>query len=66
MPLPRDFCHKFKSDKNGKSSAFGIYRFYKGHILSGIVWLLTGGLFTIGWLVDWIWVLLGKKLFWPK
>ena len=46
--------------------AFGIYRFYKGHILSGIIWLFTGGVFGIMWLIDWIWVLLGKSLIWPK
>ena len=45
---------------------FGIYRFYKGYILTGLLWLVTGGFFTIGWLVDWIWVLLGKKLEYPK
>ena len=46
--------------------AFGIYRFWKGYILTGLLWLVTGGLFGIGWLVDWVWVLLGKKLEYPK
>ncbi len=46
--------------------AFGIYRFYKGHILSGVVWLLTGGLLGIGWLIDVIWVALDKPLIWAK
>ena len=45
---------------------FGIYRFYKGYILTGLLWLITGGVFGIGWLVDWVWVLLGKKLEYPK
>jgi TM2 domain len=27
-------------------------RFYVGRPASGIVWLLTGGLFGIGWLID--------------
>ncbi|MHA1556655.1 MAG: NINE protein [Candidatus Heimdallarchaeota archaeon] len=45
---------------------FGIHRMIKGHWLSGIVWLLTGGLFTIGWIIDVIWVIMGKPLFWPK
>ncbi len=30
----------------------GIHRFYVGRPISGIIWLLTGGLFFIGQIVD--------------
>ena len=31
---------------------FGIHRMYMGKWLTGIVYLLTGGLFLVGWLYD--------------
>ncbi len=35
----------------------GVHRFYEGRIGTGILWMLTGGLFGIGWFVDWIVIL---------
>lgn len=31
---------------------FGIHKFYEGKILLGVVYLCTGGLVGIGWLID--------------
>jgi TM2 domain-containing membrane protein YozV len=38
----------------------GIHRFLAGKVGTGIIWLITGGVFGIGWLVDFIQVCLGK------
>ena len=38
----------------------GVHRFMAGKVGTGIVWLLTGGCFGIGWLIDFIKVCKGE------
>ncbi|RLI68897.1 TM2 domain-containing protein [Candidatus Heimdallarchaeota archaeon] len=44
----------------------GIHRFLKKYWLSAIVYLCTGGLFGIGWIIDLIFIILDKPLFWQS
>lgn len=38
---------------------FGVHRFYVGRWITGILYVLTGGLFAIGWLLDILLILFG-------
>ena len=46
--------------------ALGIHRMIKGHWISGIVYLCTGGLFMIGWIIDLVYVITDKPLMWQQ
>ena len=37
----------------------GVHRFYEGKVISGIIWLLTGGFCGIGYIIDFIIILCG-------
>ena len=39
---------------------FGIHRFYEGKIFTGILWLISAGLFGVGWVVDIIFIIVGS------
>jgi TM2 domain-containing membrane protein YozV len=40
----------------------GINRILRGRVIVGILWLITGGIFGIGWLIDIITVLIKKDI----
>jgi TM2 domain-containing membrane protein YozV len=40
----------------------GIHRILRGRVIIGLIWILTGGLFGIGWLLDIVTVLFNKDI----
>lgn len=39
---------------------FGAHRFYVGKVWTGIIYLLTAGIFGIGYIIDIVLIILGK------
>ena len=40
----------------------GINRILRGRVIVGIIWIITGGLFCIGWMIDVITIVVSKKI----
>jgi hypothetical protein len=40
----------------------GINRILRGRVIIGLIWIFTGGIFGIGWVIDFICVLLYKDI----
>jgi len=40
----------------------GVNRILRGRVIIGILWIITGGVFGIGWLIDIITVLFNKDI----
>ena len=39
---------------------FGVHRFYVGKVWTGIIYLLTAGIFGVGYIIDIVLIILGK------
>ena len=42
--------------------AMGVNRILRGNLLIGFLWIVTGGLFGIGWLIDIVTMVLNKDI----
>jgi len=40
----------------------GINRILRGKVIIGLIWIITGGLFLIGWLIDIITIIFQKRI----
>jgi hypothetical protein len=40
----------------------GVNRILRGRLFIGIIWIITGGIFGIGWIVDIITILFNKEI----
>jgi hypothetical protein len=40
----------------------GINRILRGKVIIGLLWIITGGIFGIGWIIDIITVIFNKKI----
>lgn len=40
----------------------GINRILRGRVIVGIIWIITGSLFCIGWIIDLITIVVSKKI----
>ena len=40
---------------------YGIYRIAKGKLIIGVLWIITGGFFGIGWVIDIVTVIMSGK-----
>jgi len=40
----------------------GINRILRGRLIIGVLWIITGGVFGIGWVIDIVTVLIGKDI----
>jgi hypothetical protein len=40
----------------------GINRILRGRLIIGVIWIITGGIFGIGWIIDIVTVILHKDI----